>query len=655
MATSKTTRRYMGKTPDVHSSRSDCDVRRSRVSVGLYRRLGPAAAVMSIFIGLNTACSDAQEAVTEPSAKPLSTTISPTKYSNYVADYSIARSFRGRSPSFTVSTAGTINHFRFLTDSYSLALATYVSINGHETQTSWITEPAGAVQWREVTVVPGIAVQPGDTIDYVETTSLGTGRIYSMAVDHAGKQIVEVFVDSPAPTRYSNYVADYGVAGSFRGRSPSFTVGTAGTINHFRFLTDSYSLALATYVSINGHETQTSWITEPAGAVQWRDVTVAPGIAVQPGDIIDYVETTSLDTRRIYSMAVDHAGKQIVEVFVDGPTDSAAKKFAPRLRFDGAAEGYPMSAQSYFQQSTPVKGEDNKVRLYHAGVIENTDVGTLSGNQVPTYYSATNCGNQLRITYWWFYGHQHRCDVLGNGEHTGDWERVVVILSEDRSRIAAVNYGMHGQHYTRLNGQFEVEENTHPVVYIAKHSHAGLYNQGGTGFEECEPWNEWRNNWDKSHLDAWRHLVSLDRNEEPWMLADRSNTFEYWGEEETWFDDTQGSVSTHPTIESPDCTMKANNGLHATFAASCRFGDSRQDSTWSGTPCYIPWCPDGYAQISYVNGCNWRYTSTELCAKAPDLYRRRYDASDWPLPASDAGLLYWSFPLDFTHVTDCTL
>jgi hypothetical protein len=108
---------------------------------------------------------------------------------------------------------------------------------------------------------------------------------------------------------------------------------------------------------------------------------------------------------------------------------SLAVRFAPQLRFDGgggtcsAADTYPMSAQEYFERRS--QGE--------TGRLSNGDASTVTGNLVPTYWKAFRCGDQVRLVYWWFYGYQYECDCA-SGAHEGDWEHLLVVLSEDRIR-----------------------------------------------------------------------------------------------------------------------------------------------------------------------------------------------------------------------------
>lgn len=182
--------------------------------------------------------------------------------------------------------------------------------------------------------------------------------------------------------------------------------------------------------------------------------------------------------------------------------------------------------------------------IFHAGwsCTDSTTWGTegpQGGPDVPTYYTVMSNAQTgaLRIVYWWYYGYQPPCNWTGmlgkTGEHVGDWERIMVTTTPDRSAVDAVTYFQHGGWYTRwrsLDGFQLVGER--PVVYVGKANHGSYHNQrggcGGGGISCCCYWWDPRNpptladgsvdpeyEWDTS-----THLVSL-RGDEPWMVFER--------------------------------------------------------------------------------------------------------------------------------------
>ncbi|HYD81620.1 MAG TPA: hypothetical protein VEC06_17595 [Paucimonas sp.] len=332
------------------------------------------------------------------------------------------------------------------------------------------------------------------------------------------------------------------------------------------------------------------------------------------------------------------------------------QRFAPELRFDRAARGYPMSAQTFY--------EAMKNYRYGAFRVENTDRATLASGTIPTYYQVRTVGNQVRINYWWFYGYQHPCySAFGEnfGEHNGDWEHVTVILKEDLSAVAAVSYYQHGGHYTRIAGPRDApctpdgvgrcggskgfsSNGTHPVVYSGKYAH-GSYHDANSftipGPGECTYYGDYRNPASSAdYLQTWRKLVDLDGAQESWLADDRTATWT-WG---------PGGISTHPTRRYPNdaehasaCTGSAIYGVDdaGCYQSECLAGD---DQAISGCikeckPGYInmgltcnkkwgwPW--EFYYRLSGDNTYGYGYT---IPARDAGLSRRRGSREEWSLP-----------------------
>jgi hypothetical protein len=82
----------------------------------------------------------------------------------------------------------------------------------------------------------------------------------------------------------------------------------------------------------------------------------------------------------------------------------------------------------------------------------------------PTVYAHPflDFDGRVVIQYWSLYPFN---DFIGN--HEGDWERINVVLSQDRSRITRVDYYFHARSVSLPFGEYEPEivDDTHPVVY----------------------------------------------------------------------------------------------------------------------------------------------------------------------------------------------
>ncbi len=296
-----------------------------------------------------------------------------------------------------------------------------------------------------------------------------------------------------------------------------------------------------------------------------------------------------------------------------------APRFAPQLRFDSGSgtcssqDSYPMSAQAYFE-----------IRSQQTVRLSNGDAATVTGNLVPTYWKAFRCGKQYRFVYWWFYGYQFACDCV-SGEHDGDWEHLLVVLSEDKTKVAAVTFFQHGGYYTRLSirDAFGLVEGTHPVVYPGRTSH-GSYHNTQTWAQTCCYWEDHRNGngpWLNSWVAPLERLRPVAQGGEPWMDADLAGTF-------TW-----GEIGTHPMQStSGDCGQQtcagtSTWGCHESgcWRSQCEAGD-RDD----GVTCWH--CPPGYTEWALActkcdcSGCSSTSVHT---------YGLRYTIS-----MTDAGLMY---------------
>ncbi|UJR34465.1 hypothetical protein I4U23_021872 [Adineta vaga] len=316
------------------------------------------------------------------------------------------------------------------------------------------------------------------------------------------------------------------------------------------------------------------------------------------------------------------------------------EKFAPELRFDRAAIGYPMSVQTYYDAMK--KDTSSSFRK------ENTEIKTINNGSIPTYYRLRNDGKQIRILYWWFYGYQHPC-YNGEGAHNGDWEHIMVILTEDNSKVAAVSLFQHDGHYTRISGPRDApctpsgtgrcagsrgfdSAGDHPVIYVGKIAHGSYHDKnsvGPAGAGNCAYYADFRNpKTSADYMHTWDNLVSLDSDDEAWMAADENGGFS-WGPD---------GISTHPTKQSPF--------------------DSNHERACSGSPtykvksagCYQSEClaGDDEASEDCLKECEPGYTNVGLtCNKGVypwewKIYGRldkgkKYDY-DYILPKEDTGL-----------------
>lgn len=333
-------------------------------------------------------------------------------------------------------------------------------------------------------------------------------------------------------------------------------------------------------------------------------------------------EATGDVLRNTFLLSDEEATRILVAAGCDDYLNLLAPTFAPQLRFDGGAFNFPMSAQTYYKAI--IETGDWQVEKYPN--MENTDSSTLnnSDKKVPTYYRAVRCGNQVRIFYWWFYGWQAPC-FLNQGRHNGDWEQVMVTLSEDATEVAAVTFWQHAGWYTRLaysDGQacppptsdfdhcsFELFDQTHPVVYVGRIAHGSYSSMGGSP----DPIMTCLYHYDVRYftnpalrLDTWANLVNIDAGTETWRQADVQ-----WG---------YGGVKTsdRKDIDNPPVNY---------MMASCK-GDSWYNPLVTNG-CWLSQCRAG-------DKCNL-FISLAYCVSPINIYDICYT-----IPTTDAGLLYKS-------------
>ncbi|KAF2355903.1 hypothetical protein FHG87_013331 [Trinorchestia longiramus] len=193
-----------------------------------------------------------------------------------------------------------------------------------------------------------------------------------------------------------------------------------------------------------------------------------------------------------------------------GQFDEFAAKYAPRLRFD-QTEGsgdrcFPESAEDYYN----ARASDDWDRRC------NMDYESVASGSIPTYWHAAVCGYHLHIAYWSFYGYNHDCDCC-SGERDAWFESLVIKIRDYTldERLHEVRFSQKNGWYTRITGNYEILEETHPIAYVGKASHGFYHDDGGTG--TCCYYQDYRNPDDvDQHMDTWLNLVELD-NSSAWM------------------------------------------------------------------------------------------------------------------------------------------
>jgi hypothetical protein len=199
-----------------------------------------------------------------------------------------------------------------------------------------------------------------------------------------------------------------------------------------------------------------------------------------------------------------------------------AMRFRPHLRFDSRERFRPLDVDSFLKEEqpelcTPVQlhqDECTEPSLSNLHLAENSggylqlggdertgrdlqsdDPGSLKrlGSFGKIYYKITRREGRAYIEYWWFFRFNespayadYMCLAglsIASGscfDHQGDWEGITVsVIDTDRgNRDAFVTYTGHNwpggyrYHWKDLQKWGSVADGTHPVVYVARGSHA---------------------------------------------------------------------------------------------------------------------------------------------------------------------------------------
>jgi hypothetical protein len=196
------------------------------------------------------------------------------------------------------------------------------------------------------------------------------------------------------------------------------------------------------------------------------------------------------------------------------PYEQLAFDYRPHLRLDSGEVGAPIDVDEFLARDGPHEGCPGRgsggcqpITDGYAivrGGFQHLDLsgGSRSGGDLPhdidtpgrgrIYFHPVvteRSGDRYRIAldYWWFFRFnvspvrsQDNC-LAGLSisdatcfDHEGDWEGVTVTLDvvHGKPHIAGVTYAAHKGARPLRPGAFKVEDRTHPVVYVARGSHA---------------------------------------------------------------------------------------------------------------------------------------------------------------------------------------
>lgn len=135
---------------------------------------------------------------------------------------------------------------------------------------------------------------------------------------------------------------------------------------------------------------------------------------------------------------------------------------------------------SYINSYRMVNGKNRRPRDGNSGSSWNVFLapeGRPAGDRtpnydVPAYYHYRRVGDEHIVQFWYFFGFN---DSLASFNHQGDWEHCTVHVV--RGAISKVYFAAHHGGSYKYGSQVK-RSGTHPVVYIAKGSHASYWAAG---------------------------------------------------------------------------------------------------------------------------------------------------------------------------------
>ncbi|HSO47107.1 MAG TPA: hypothetical protein VLQ68_04160, partial [Rhizobiaceae bacterium] len=254
------------------------------------------------------------------------------------------------------------------------------------------------------------------------------------------------------------------------------------------------------------------------------------------------------------------------------------------------------------------------------------------------------------------------------GAHYGDWEQVMVTLTEDQNAVAAVTFYQHAGWYTRIAGPRDApctvvgrcegfsgfrRNGERPVVYVGKVAHGSFHYDKSSGLgnvtgAKCLYFEDYRNpagdaDYFPTHTSA---LVDLGTDKEGWNAAIGDQQFMWGPGPETGRYDS--AISTNPRLDPPVDNLRACKGsalssLEKTagcYQSECLAGDDqpvgqclkecKPGYTNTGLTCYkFPF--GSYGRLGGGNPYNLDYTIPTVDV---GLSRRRYkDLGEWTIPS----------------------
>eukprot|EP01083_Nonionella_stella_P017339 48490_1 len=202
--------------------------------------------------------------------------------------------------------------------------------------------------------------------------------------------------------------------------------------------------------------------------------------------------------------------------------EALAAQFAPYLHFDIDAYDYPMDADIFYKHMMQ--------HPYSQRMLN--PIFDVKSN--PIYFRIIQCdANNVIIKYEFFYGYQGECNTITpqfiknlnnklSSIHNGDWEQIMVYIHRNNNasfHLTKVKYFAHGDHYTRDRKQIEINDLSHPSVYVSQIQHGSFPDEHTTALMPCLFWDDNRRKGPNKTLKTEHNLINLNGCEQQWCQA----------------------------------------------------------------------------------------------------------------------------------------
>lgn len=171
--------------------------------------------------------------------------------------------------------------------------------------------------------------------------------------------------------------------------------------------------------------------------------------------------------------------------------NSLIQQYSPYFVFSKEEMYYPCSAEYIISHSQLFLDEDIIADYGHVtpellaknvGNNLKVDPNSYRGQieTAPIYYFTRISETFIDIVYCLYFTFSGPYSILGKhmGHHDTDLEHIVVRLDKETKQLVGIYFSAHSTEGIWVSGKYVQFENDHPLVYVAKFSHAMYHRQG---------------------------------------------------------------------------------------------------------------------------------------------------------------------------------